>query len=716
MHTLSSIATVGLLAGTFSTTANAQDNSAAQTASAEIVVTAQKRSERLVDVPIAITALGAEKLANTGITSSQALGQVVPGMRLDSAGASSTATIRGVGSALAGPGVGTAVAVYVDGIYQPNPIGNNFELTDIESIDVLKGPQGTLFGRNATGGAISLTTSRPSFDPAMKGTLSYGRYNDIRATASLTGGIAEGVAASITGLYHINDGFMEDVLTGEKVAPTRSYALRGKVLLQPSDRVELQLTALHLYNRDDNIVTYNAWGGYSNARLFPAEYPNPVIPSERGEISIDSPNEFWVRQTALTARLDVDFDFADLVSYTGWQKMNSIQHLDFDASRVPYQNAQFGNKSRSFSQEFNLVSKPGNRLSWVVGAYYFYDRAQQPYYYANGLSVVEADPSFSVNVFNALVKTEAYAAFADLTYDLTDSLFLTVGGRYSYEDSHRVFNYLPLGLTGIGDANFDSFTPRVVLRYAFDPSANVYASYSKGFKSGGFNPTDLSPDPFRPEKIDAYEVGLKLSRPGLRLGSSAYYYKYKDLQVSSYVLGAAVIKNAASSEIYGADLELSADITSRLTIDLSGAYTHAKYNEFFGAPSYPGTGFVGDPIHTVAVDLLDSPMQRAPKWTGTASATYTQPIGDSNELRLHASYYRTSKFKLEPSGQYWQKGYGLLTARITYAMADDRMSLSLYGNNLTDAKYLSQLLLLESAPLQQWAFPRTYGVELGFKF
>lgn len=695
--------------------AYAQTSASQEMSNADIIVTAQKRSERLVDVPIAITALSADKLSSSGITSSQSLGQVVPGMRLDLAGATSQPTIRGVGSALAGPGVGSAVAVYIDGIYQPNPIANNFELTDIESIDVLKGPQGTLFGRNATGGAIALTTTKPTFDPHLKTTMSYGRFNDLRATASVSGGLSDTVAASLTGLYHYSDGFMKDVVTGRDVAKTRSYALRGKLLFQPSDRLEILLTAMHLRNRDDSVVTYNAYGGRSNARAYPNEYPDPIIPSKRGEISIDSPNKFWVKQTALTARIDLDLDFADLISYTGWQKSDSMQELDFDATRVPYQNAQFPSFGRAFSQEFNLVSKPGDRLSWVLGAFYFRDRSGQQSYTANGLSVVPTDPTLSVNVFNTVVKTRAYAAFGDATYELVDRLFLTVGARYNYEKSNRLFNYLPLGVSGPGDADFKSFTPRAVVRYNLDTNSNVYASYSKGFKSGGFNPTSLSPDPFRPEKIDAYEIGYKLARPGLRLGTSAYYYKYKDLQVSSYVLGAAVINNAASSKIWGADAELSADLTDRLTIDLSGAYTNAKYKEFLGAPSYPGTGLPDDLIHTVPVDLHDARMQRAPKWTGTISATYTQPIGD-NSLRFYASYYRTSSFKLDPPGQFTQKGYGLLNARITFATPEDGFTVALYGNNLTDAAYLNQLLLLEAAPLQQWAPPRTYGIELGFKY
>jgi iron complex outermembrane receptor protein len=707
---------MGLLASTAPVAAYAQASEAtADTpADADIVVTAQKRSERLVDVPIAITAVNAEKLSNSGITSSQSLGQVVPGMRIDLAGATSQPTIRGVGSALAGPGVGSAVAVYIDGIYQPNPIANNFELADIESIDVLKGPQGTLFGRNATGGAISLTTTKPSFDPTVKSTISYGRYRDLRATAVVSGPLSDTIAVGLSGLYHINDGFMKDVETGKKVAPTRSYAFRGKILLKPTDRLEILLSGMYLYNRDDNVVTFNAYKGRSNV-LAESDYPNPIIPSKRGEISIDSPNEFFVKQKSLTARIDLDMDFADLVSYTGYQTTDSQQNLDFDASKTPYQNAQFPSYGKAFSQELNLISKPGSRLSWVLGAYYFRDRSGQQSYTANGLSVVRADPTFSVDVFNTKVNTRAYAAFADATYEVVDKLFLTLGGRYSIEKSYRLFNYIPANAFGPGHHTFKSFTPRAVLRYNFDPSANVYASYSKGFKSGGFNSTSLSPDPFRPEKIDAYEVGFKMSRPGFRIGTSAYFYNYKDLQVSSYVLGAAIVNNAASSKIYGADIDLSVDVTDRFKIDFGGAYTHAQYQEFTGAPSYPGTGVAGDLIHVVPVDLIKVPMQRAPKWTGTVSATYTQPIGEDN-LRFFASYYRTTSFKLDPPGQFIQKGYGLLTARITYALKDDNLTVSLYGNNLTDSKYLNQMLLLETAPLQQWAFPRTYGVELGYKF
>ena len=730
-----------VVAGLFASTASialAQDNApqaAADSASGDIVVTAQKRSERLVDVPIAITALTASKLSDNGITSTQALAQVVPGLRLDLAGATSQPTIRGVGSALAGPGVGSAVATYIDGIYQPNPIANNFELSDIESIDVLKGPQGTLFGRNATGGAIAITTSKPTFDMHAKGTVSYGRYNDMRATASVSGGITDKIAASITGLVHANDGFMKDVDTGRDVAKTDSYAVRGKLLIKPTERLEILLTAMHLYNHDDNVVTYNAYNGYSNARLYPGLYPNPVVPSARGQISIDSPNRFFVKQSSFTARVDLDLDFANLISYTGWQRTDSEQDLDFDASKVPYQNAQFPSYGRAFSQEVNLVSKPGGRLSWVVGGYYFRDSSGQENYSANGLSVVgvpagattlTADPFMTVSIFDTSVKTRAFAGFADATYEVVDKLFLTLGGRYSREISDRRFVFHP-NFVFPGHGSFNSFTPRAVLRWNFDSHSNVYASYSKGFKAGGFNSTGTTPDPFKPEKIDAYELGFKTSRPGLRISASGYYYKYKDLQVASYILGAAVVNNAANSEIYGGDLDVSFDVTPRLTFDFSGAYTHARYKRFDNAPDYPGTGvyipnpdpslppLVNDPVRTQAVTLIDAKMQRSPEWTGTASVTYTAPIGE-NSLRFYASYYHTSSFNLDPPGRFVQKPYGLLNARVTFALPDNKISLSVYGNNLTDSSYLSQLLLLASAPLQQWGFPRTYGVELGYKF
>ena len=476
---------------------------AAQTAPAaggstveEIIVTAQKRSERLVDVPIAITAVTSQKLADSGVSSTQQLGNVVPGLRLDLQGATSQPTIRGVGSALAGPGVGSAVAVYIDGIYQPNPIAAAFELADVDSIQVLKGPQGTLFGRNATGGAIVVTTKKPSFTPEASAKASYGRYNDVRAVVSASGPVSDKLALSISALYHQNDGFIRDVATGDDAAITRSNTVRLQALFQPTDKVSFLLSATKLYNRDDNTVTFSAFDGRTAGRAF----PGTTIVSGRGQSSLDGPHTFHLRQAAMSLKSTFDLDFASLVSYTAYTKTDAVQALDFDATRQPVLASVFRSDGKAFSQEFNLVSNSTGPLTWVTGLYYFQDTSRQLYYRANGYGVGGLTaPGFVVDVFRNQIGTEAYAAFADGTYEVADGLFLTLGARYSIEDSDKAYYSPPTSAPFPGEHRFKSFTPRAVLRYKFDDGSNVYASYSKGFKSGGFNSTSTTSVPFLPE-------------------------------------------------------------------------------------------------------------------------------------------------------------------------------------------------------------------------
>lgn len=262
---------------------------------------------------------------------------------------------------------------------------------------------------------------------------------------------------------------------------------------------------------------------------------------------------------------------------------------------------------------------------------------------------------------------------------------------------------------------FDSFTPRAVLRYNFNDSANIYASFSKGEKAGAFNAAGGSTIPVNPEKIDAYEIGYKMSEDTWRLEASAFYYDYKDLQVNRFQGASSILVNAGRSRIYGGDIQFSGELFTNLRIDLGGAYTHAKYRDFAEAPSYLGTGFPGDPIRTTNIDASGNTMLRSPKFTGNAAVTYTQPMTAGN-LDLNVSYYRTTKFYFDPAHNAEQKGYGLLNARATWTTADDRYSISIFGNNLTDTVYITQVLPEPDAILQQFGTPRTYGIEFGFNF
>ena len=672
----------------------------------EIVVTAQRRSERLVDVPIAVTAVTGVALQESGVTSSAQLGQVVPGLRLDLSGAFFQPTVRGVGSATAGVGLSSNVATYIDGIYRPSQFSTNFELADIESIQVLKGPQGTLFGRNATGGAILVMTEDPKFTPNARGTISFGRYDTFRGTVAASAGLTDKIALGISGVYARSDGFVEDINTGRDAGDYERYQLRAKLLFKPTDDISFLLSGEHFRARDNNVIAFTAFDSRTFARPFV-----PVVPTGRGEMASDIEPRYEVKRNAVSLRSIFGLGGLTLTSITAYADEEvPDQYIDFDATELPGLAVNIPFTEKTFTQEVTLASASNQRLTWLLGLYYFWDEGIIPHYDVS----IGGAPSF--NYFSVGVTTRAYAAFADATYAVTDKLFLTLGGRYSTEKQKGFYQILPPSFPVINATEkFSGFTPRAVIRYEFAPRSNVYLSYNKGFKAGGFAPTTFDLTPFKNETINAYEIGLKLARSRFSLETSAFYYDYTNLQIANYTTGVGVITNAAQSKIYGADIQVTGYITNQFKLLAGVAYTNSEYTDFPDATTYPGTGLPGDPVTVGTTDASGNPLVRTPKWTGTFTASYDQPVGSGN-LRFFSNYYLTSGFNFDAPGQFRQKGYGLLSGRITYTPANKAYSVGVFGNNLTDTKYLTQVLPFSGAILQTYGTPLTYGVELGFEF
>jgi iron complex outermembrane receptor protein len=683
----------------------AAEEQAGDTQGSEIIVTAQRRDERQVDVPIALTALSTETLKSAGITTTAELGQVVPGLRLDLSGAFFQPTVRGVGSATAGVGLTSNVATYIDGVYRPSPFTTNFELGDLESIQVLKGPQGTLFGRNATGGAILVKTADPSFVPRAHGKISYGRFNEAHASAAASTGLSDTIAVSLSGIYARSDGFVKDVNSGRDLGDFERYGVIGKLLFQPTDNLSFLLSGEHYRAHDDNVIAYNAFEG----RTFARAVPGIVVPTKRGQGATDENTRYKVERNALSLRTVLEGGGVTATSITAYSTDNvSHQLIDFDATALPGLSVDIPFNEKTFTQELTFVSDQHGDVDWTFGLFYFYDKGVIPRYDAR----VGGTP---LNFFNVGVTTNAYAAFMDVTWRLTERLSLTGGARYSLEDQVGYFEAFPPSAKVSAKEQFTGFTPRAVLRYEIDPDANVYLSYNRGFKAGGFAPTTFDLTPFRNEKIDAYEVGFKMARDRFDLQTSAFYYDYQDLQIANYSSGVGIVENAAQSEIYGADAQVTARVTDRFRMQAGVAYTHSEYLSFPDATFYPGTGTPTDPVRTQQTDASGKPLLRTPKWTGSLSGSYEQPIGD-NSLQFSANYYVTSAFSFDPVSQFRQDGYGLLSGRIEFSTPGDRLSVALFGNNLTDETYLTQVLPFSGAILQTYGTPRTYGVEVGFKF
>jgi iron complex outermembrane recepter protein len=670
----------------------------------EIVVQAQRRTERLVDVPIAVTAIGGADLRESGVTNTSLLGQVVPGLRLDLSGGYFQPTVRGVGSATAGVGISSNVATYVDGVYRPSPFTTNFEFADIQSIQVLKGPQGTLFGRNATGGAILVVTEDPGFETSINGTVGYGRYDERRASIGASTALSDTVAVGLSGVYAASDGYVQNVASGADEGDFERYLIRGKLLFKPREDMSFLLTGERYKAEDQNLIAYTAYEGRTFARVV----PDLPVPDRRGKLATDIDRRFEVSRNAVSLRGIFDFSNLTVTSITAYSDEEvPHQNIDFDATALPGLSVNIPSEQKTFTQEVTLVTDNGGNLDWVVGLYFFRDRNVQPSYDVS----VGGEPSF--NLFRVGDTTEAYAAFVDGTYALTDKLFLSLGARYSREEQTGFFQVFPPSDKVSAEETFDGFTPRAVIRYELDPGSNVYLSYNRGFKAGGFAPTTFDLTPFKNEQIDAYELGYKTARSLFSFESSLFFYDYTNLQVANYTSGVGVITNAAESEVYGADAQFSVSPTDGLAIRLGIAYTNSEYTDFPNSTFYPGTGLPDDPVRVDELDVSGNPLVRAPKWSGNLSASYDYPVGAGN-VRFYSNFYRTSSFNFDPAGQFEQEAYNLLNGRITYTAPGDQFSIALYGNNLTNENYLTQVLPFSGAILQTYGTPATYGVELSF--
>jgi iron complex outermembrane recepter protein len=667
----------------------------------EVVVTAQRRAESEVNVPISITAVSGATLHDAGITDMSALTELVPTLRIDYSGSFAQPTIRGVGSALLGPGLAPNVATYVDGIIRPSGLTQDVYFMDVDSIEVLEGPQGTLFGRNATGGAILVNTQAPSFTPSLSGRVAYESYHTVDAALAGTTGITDTLAVSFAAFNTRSDGFVTNLVTDSDAAQYDNYGVRGKVLWRPSDSVQFTLSYEHVHTDDLRAVALGAYNGWSDGVLL-----GGAAPDYRGTVALDFPSVSTSKYDETNLKGVIDLGWATLTSLTGGQWENDFQSTDNDASSAPLVGVDWAIKDRTISQEFDLTSAKNDSLNWVGGLYYYDNTSEWPALYVS----VGGAPQFEV--FGGQLKTETYAAFFDVTKTLAQNWFLTLGVR---DGSDHAYEYLAFAGTAPKTASKDwnNVTPRAVLRYQIDPDSNVYASFTRGYKSGVFNIPGDSTTPVDPEKISAFEVGYKIAHRSWKLDAAACYYDYKDLQITTYTALGSVLVNASNSQIYGLDLSGEFQLTDHLTAFAAGTYLHARYKDFPNAPDYTWDPMTG--VKIGAIDASGFQMERAPENSGNIGLRYSQSLW-SGGAALSAWYSYTSRVYFDPADVTSQKSYGLLNARAQWTAPSGKWDVALFGRNLTNVRYINQVLPNTAYFGETWGEPAVFGAEFGFKF
>ena len=683
-----------------------------------IVVTVQRRVDRLIDVPIAISSMSADQLSEAGVIGLFDLKTVMPGVRVDQYGAYTQPTIRGIGTQdIQGPGANANVAIYIDGFYQPSQAGNIFEFANIERVDVLKGPQGTLFGQNATGGALVITTADPDFVRSGKVSLGVGSFDELRGNLYATGGLTDTLAADISLYYRESDGYFDNISTGEPTAPVRNQAIRSKLLWQPNDDSTLVLSLG--YTDIDNAIGLSQTTTNPVAQFYHDVFGVPIIATtEPYKTSLNEQPR--ANPKTFTAGLKGVFDFngTTLTSLTQYRDQDTSVRADLDGTTVRYWQVEYEETERTFTQEFNLAGKRGDAFDWFVGAFYYHNvgRLQNNAYQDFFNTGIRTNWLYS----DVEVTTDSIAVFVDGTYRLADRWWLTAGGRYTSEKKSLDSQGLLDPFEAFTDSTrWNEFTPRLALRFAVSDFSNVYASYGQGFMSGNYGYTTVGPQkPVDPEKITQYEIGYKFARGGWSFDAAAYYSDYRDLQVFRFMDDCACfrIDNAPEAESYGAEARLLASVTDRLTINTGVAYNRATYKDYVGA------GLSGDPLippnygfATIPTDFSGGTMIRAPEWTANLGGTYFIPTSNGPIL-LSGNYYYTSKIPMMPAGQLSQSPYGLLNLSAQWRSPQDVWSVTVFGNNVADKEYL--LFSAEGflGRNQIWGAPASWGVQAEYRF
>ena len=673
----------------------------------EVIVTAQKRAENVQDVPIAITAASASMLEKTGISGSDELTQVVPNLQFSRQVGSATPFIRGVGTKNSSVGDESSVSTYVDGVYYSSMAGSVMDFNNIERVEVLRGPQGTLFGRNATGGLIHVITKDPTHETSGLLGLSYGSYGELRTDAYASTGLTDSVAIDLSAFYLNRDkGYGDNITRGEERPGEESSSLRSKLLFDIDDNSSLVLSALRANRRSDvgiarqAAVGTTATGGGTNT----GDYQD--INTNQEPLADTSTDSF-------SGKYRRDFEHFELISTTAKTRSELNYLLDQDSGPSEVVNFYIRQYTEQFSQEFQLNSTGDGALQWTAGLYYLNADAAYD-------DTVVATPSANIGV-DSLQETTSYAAYAQGSYDISSATKATLGARYT-KDKRELSGATTVGSNVApftADESWTSPSWRLALDHELKDNVLLYASYSRGFKSGVYNTlvvTGSAPEPVDPEELDAYEVGFKgdfLDR-SLRVNASLFYYDFQNLQLQQILGGAVFLFNVGDSEMYGAEVETQYYVTDNFDINVAVALLETEYTNFDAGPVIsPKSSGSGNEQNFA--DLAGNEMTRAPKFTSNISANYRQDTA-LGEVNYNVSYYYNDGFYWEPDNRTEQDSYDVLNAEVALTTKDEAWRFRLYARNMLDSEYSYYSQQSTFGDFVSAAPPATYGVAVRYSF
>ncbi|MCC7414408.1 MAG: TonB-dependent receptor [Gammaproteobacteria bacterium] len=725
----------------------------------EVVVTAQKRAQSLQEVPFTVTAVDTEFLRNTGVGSVEDLQQHLPALNIAAniTPFSAAIRLRGIGSQGNEPSIEPSVGFFVDGVYQPRSGLGLADLADIERIEVLYGPQSTLYGKNTNAGLVNVITKAPTSEIEGNLEFSTGDYALRDGRFSLSGPLVDTLSFRISGRFNIRDGYMDDLDPAggggtEELNDADDKVLRGQLLWQPNEALDVRLIATHV-SRHQVCCSGELLPGPAHIALSTVfGSPLPSLDPEDRKVGIDFPYSFKQESNSVSGTIDYDFGAFTLTSITGYDEYRWVHTQDTDHSSLDWWRVTDVNKGDSVSQELRLVSNGDSRLNWLGGLFYYsatLDRSSLN----NGYVTFGAIPGFvlpgafpppltgaagDTGFYDTTWEQETMAAFGQLMYDLTDKARLTGGLRFSHEerDAHlgiisrtaSPFSIMRLLILPPIDEDLsfedDSVTWTVSGQYSWTDSVMTFVNVATGSKAGGFNgaagPRTGTERAYGEETSINYEVGAKTDwfDRRLRLNASFFYTEIEDFQNLSFdaTVGAFFVDNAGMQTTMGMDVEATAVITDWMTVDAALEWLDAEYDEFTNGPCYFGrTG--ADPL-TGFCDVSGEDLPWAPDITTTLAANFVRPVRDGLELYGRVDYSHVGDHiaadDLDPLAK---QSYDLVNLRA--GLRGSSWDVALWAKNVTDETYIQQQVgvPLFSGSYMRWLNPpRTWGVTLRYDF
>jgi iron complex outermembrane receptor protein len=682
----------------------------------DIVVMARKRAESIQNVPVSITAVGAAQLERNNVVRLSDVASFAPNVTLSSPTISPTNIapfIRGVGSRSNDPGQDVPIAIGIDGVYLSQIAGAMVDVFDVQQIEILRGPQGTLQGRNSPGGAINITTRRPTQELSVRGEISYGSYDEFHVRGAVSGAIVPNKLAARLSVYHNGGGgYLTSLTTGQKFGGQKATGGRVGLLFTPDDAISLYLTADYVRDRSpqpamrpvprNQVLLRQAIPAVCATFGFCTPYPR----YRNGSTQVPNGNS---KNGGFASNLDIDMGPVKLTSVTGYRFVN--EHTSSDLDALPRAIVSLDDRTlfaRTFSQEVRLASNNDSPLEYVVGAYYLRSRFKvtEPVTFNGRTSTGRREQT-----------AKSYALFGQATYHITESLSASAGLRQTWD--HKVLDSRPSGI--IVPRHFidewNNLSLEGGLEYKVDRNNLIYFRFAEGYRSGGINggvAAISTMDAYNPETVKSYEVGVKsqLFDRKLVMNVSAFQSDYSDLQ-QTVTISSSVrpVRNAASARIKGIEIESVAKFIPNLTVATAIGYLDPHYKKFLA--DLIGTG--------VITDNSSLTFPYTSKWTASVRSDYVIPLGENSgdvTLGMDVNYRSRANFSsvIQPAIGM-QKAYALLNGYITYASADEKYKVSIYGQNLMDKYYIR--LGETGNGVYAWNIvgaPRTFGVRFSAEY